>query len=54
VCEKFKAHIENQTRRKIKEHRTHNGLEFYESEFNKFYAPQVMTRHKTFSWETSA
>ena len=54
MFKKFKALVENQSGRKIKKLRTKNGLEFYESEFNKFYAPQVMTRHKTFSWETSA
>ena len=47
MFKKFKALIENQTKRKIKKLRTNNGLEFYETEFNEFCTTQGIIRHKT-------
>jgi len=38
MFKKLKALVENQTVRKIKTLRTDNGLEFCETEFNKFCA----------------
>ena len=39
MFKKFKALVENQTRRKIKKPKSGNGLEFCESDFNAFSAP---------------
>jgi len=47
MFKKFKALVENQTRRKIKKLRTDNGLECCETEFNEFCAVNVIARHKT-------
>ena len=47
MFKKFKALVENQTRRKIKKLRTDNGLEFVESEFEEFCTMNGITRHKT-------
>jgi len=47
MFKKFKALVENQTKRKIKKLRTHNDLEFVESEFDEFCAMNGIARHKT-------
>jgi transposase InsO family protein len=47
IFRKFKALVENQTRRKIKKHRTDNGLEFCETDFNEFRTEHGIARHKT-------
>jgi len=47
MFKKFKALVEDQTGRKIKKLRTDNGLEFVESEFDKFCVVNGIVRHKT-------
>jgi len=47
MFKKFKALVENQTGGKIEKLRTNNGLEFCESDFNKFCTTQGIAKHKT-------
>ena len=47
MFKKFKALVENQTRRNIKKLTTDNGLEFVESEFEEFCTINGIARHKT-------
>jgi len=47
MFKKYKALVENQTGRKIKNLKIDNGLEFCELDFNEFYAIQGIARHKT-------
>jgi len=47
IFKKFKAPVENHTKRKIKKLRTDNGLEFYESEFTEFCIVNGIASHKT-------
>ena len=47
MFKKYKALIENQTGRKIKNLKIDNGLEFCELDFNEFCAIQGIARHKT-------
>ena len=46
MFKKFKALVENQTRRKIKKLRTDSVLEFVELEFEEFCTMNGITRHK--------
>lgn len=47
ILKKFNALVENQTGRKINKHRTDNGLEFCESDFNKFCTINGIAKDKT-------
>jgi len=47
MFKKFKALVENQSRRKIKKLKTDNVLEFCQIEFNELYPINGITRHKT-------
>ena len=47
MFKKFKALVENQTGRKKKKLKTNNGLDFCESNFNKFCTTQGIAKHKT-------
>jgi transposase InsO family protein len=44
---RWKALVENQTRKKVKTLRTNNGLEFCWSEFNEFCQTERISRHHT-------
>ena len=47
IFKKWKAHVENQTGRKIKYLRTDNGLEYRDKEFIRVCELEGITRHFT-------